>query len=96
MISVTTTPLLDADNGSQPKVNRTLRQRGFICFGLFAVVAILAAILLTESPQENEKLIYVFEINRHGARAPTSIYRNDDMYGFQRSMMGQLTAIGIR
>ena len=36
----------------------------------------------------SENLVYLFELNRHGARSPTSIYKNNDTFGFSKKDKG--------
>ena len=41
-------------------------------------------------------MVYSFELNRHGARHPTSIYNCTETFGFSMKDKGELNPIGVR
>ena len=61
----------------------------FLCFMMFVTPFFFGC-----------EINYVFELNRHGARAPTTIWHNNDTYGFNLGPhlkdKGMLTPIGMR
>lgn len=90
-----TDPLLDEEPPRQEERKHDLKNiikfLSFCCSGLLISMLINMCIISHETTLE-----YVFEINRHGARAPTTIWHCNDTYGFTMKFKGMLTPIGMR
>ena len=63
---------------------------------LFVICVLIYIFGFTDVLTWPTELVYVFELNRHGARSPTDIYKDNNTYGFSMKIEGQLTPLGVR